>query len=118
MLALIPGLSRSGMTMSAGLLTGLRRQDAVRFSYLLSVPIVAASGLFKLRDIVGHHFGPRLKGLLLSGGISAALFGFASLEWLLHYVHRHSLRPFVLHRLILGLLIQQNFRRQRDLAKI
>jgi undecaprenyl-diphosphatase len=107
MLALIPGVSRSGATMTAGLASGLNRSDAVRFSYLLSVPVIAASGLFKLRSLK-HHPAPRaLAGPLLLGGLSAALFGFATLEALLHYVRRGSLKPFVLHRILLGLLILQ-----------
>ncbi|PKL76644.1 MAG: undecaprenyl-diphosphatase [Candidatus Melainabacteria bacterium HGW-Melainabacteria-1] len=102
-LALIPGLSRSGATMSAGLAAGLQRPDAVRFSYLLSVPVVAASGLFKLKDLARHPHS--LIGPLLWGGLSAAVFGFVTLEWLLQHVRHHSLKPFVLHRLLLGGLI-------------
>jgi undecaprenyl-diphosphatase len=113
MLALVPGVSRSGATMTAGLFAGLTRPDAVRFSYLLSVPVVAASGLFKLRDLVKHPAPRALAGPLLAGGLTAALLGFASLEWLLHYVRHHSLKPFVLHRLILGALILAEATRSR-----
>ncbi|HEY9839968.1 MAG TPA: undecaprenyl-diphosphate phosphatase [Candidatus Obscuribacterales bacterium] len=105
MLALVPGVSRSGITMTAGLLTGLTRQAAVRFSFLLSVPVVAASGLFKLKDLAGQPRQRDLIGTLLIGGLSAAGCGWLTLEWLLKYVGRHSLRPFVFHRLLLGGLL-------------
>lgn len=103
MLALIPGFSRSGATMSAGLLAGLERPAAVRFSYLLSVPVVTASGLFKLRHLA-RESGSELATGLLIGGLSAAATGFASLEWMLGHVGRQSLRPFALQRIGVGLL--------------
>lgn len=107
MLALIPGLSRSGATMSAGLFIGLTRKDAVRFSYLLGVPIVAASGLFKLRKILGREESRELIQGLLIGGLTAAVTGFMSLEWMLGYVRKHSLLPFAIHRVVTGLLISR-----------
>jgi undecaprenyl-diphosphatase len=126
MLALIPGFSRSGATMTAGLMSGLKRADAVRFSYLLSVPVVAASGLFKLKDLLGQRQGEQrlggqdqeeqwqgkqklggssLKGALLAGGISAAVVGFVTLEAVLKQVQQHSLKPFALYRLGLGVSV-------------
>ncbi len=113
MLALIPGLSRSGATMSAGLLVGLTRKDAVRFSYLLGAPIVAASGLFKLRSILKHEDGRELLHSLLIGGLTAAVTGFMSLEWMLGYVRKHSLVPFAIHRMVTGLLISRAQRQNR-----
>lgn len=103
MLALIPGLSRSGITMTAGLISGLKRPDAVRFSFLMSIPIVAASGLFKLKDIKDHEQMTELLKALLSGGFTAAVFGFVSLEWFLSYVKASSLKPFAAYRILLGL---------------
>lgn len=99
MLALVPGFSRSGATMSAGLLAGLSRRAAVRFSYLLSVPVVAASGLFKLKDLAGAKGADaRLGESLLVGGLTAAGLGWLTLAWMLRHVERRSLLPFALQR--------------------
>lgn len=100
MLALMPGLSRSGMTTMAGLLRGLTRRDALRFSFLLSLPVVAGSGLFKLKDLA--HYPQKLWPYLLTGGLTAAVSGYACLEWMLDYFERHSLKGLALYRLVLG----------------
>ncbi|AYF79214.1 undecaprenyl-diphosphate phosphatase [Nocardia yunnanensis] len=103
-LALIPGVSRSGATSSAGLLCGLTREAAVRFSFLLAIPAVLASGLFSLPDA----FEPAGEGLNASGAqlivATAVSFvvGYASVAWLLRFVARHSLDWFVGYRLVLG----------------
>ena len=102
-LALIPGVSRSGATFSAGRLLGYTRTAAARYSFLLSVPAVLASGLFKLKDI-GAGDGPAL-GLTLIATLLAFVTGYASIAWLLRYVSRHSYTPFVLYRIGLGVLI-------------
>jgi undecaprenyl-diphosphatase len=98
--ALIPGVSRSGATMSAGLFLGLDRVAAARFSFLLSVPAVVLSGLFELRHIGdgdGYGLGPTIAGTVL-----AFLVGYASIAWLLKFITRHSFNVFVGYRLILG----------------
>ncbi|MFI9503843.1 undecaprenyl-diphosphate phosphatase [Nocardia sp. NPDC052566] len=106
-LALIPGVSRSGATSSAGLFLGLRREAAVRFSFLLAIPAVTASGLFSLPDA----FAPAGEGLNASGPqlivatIVAFAVGFASIAWLLRFVAQHSLDWFVGYRIILGLTV-------------
>lgn len=106
-LALIPGVSRSGATSSAGLFLGLEREAAVRFSFLLAIPAVTASGLFSLPDA----FEPAGEGLNASGPqllvatlISFAV-GYASVAWLLRFVAKHSLYWFVGYRIVLGFVI-------------
>lgn len=106
-LALIPGVSRSGATSTAGLFLGLRREAAVRFSFLLAIPAVTASGLFSLPDA----FEPAGEGLNASGPqllvatVLAFAVGYASVAWLLKFVARHSLDWFVGYRIVLGLTV-------------
>ncbi|MFQ6396337.1 undecaprenyl-diphosphate phosphatase [Nocardia sp. KC 131] len=106
-LALIPGVSRSGATATAGLFLGLERAAAVRFSFLLAIPAVTASGLFSLPDA----FEPAGEGLNASGPqllvatIVAFVVGYASVAWLLKFVAKHSLDWFVGYRIVLGLTV-------------
>ncbi len=106
-LALIPGVSRSGATATAGLFLGLEREAAVRFSFLLAIPAVTASGLFSLPDA----FQPAGEGLNASGAqllvatILAFVVGYASVAWLLKFVGNHSLDWFVGYRIVLGLTV-------------
>ncbi|WP_371828432.1 MULTISPECIES: undecaprenyl-diphosphate phosphatase [Nocardiaceae] len=106
-LALIPGVSRSGATTSAGLFLGLEREAAVRFSFLLAIPAVTASGLFSLPDA----FEPVGSGLAASGPqllvatIIAFGLGYASIAWLLKFVANHSLYWFVGYRIVLGVVV-------------
>ncbi|MGK8557193.1 undecaprenyl-diphosphate phosphatase [Nocardia gipuzkoensis] len=106
-LALIPGVSRSGATSTAGLFLGLEREAAVRFSFLLAIPAVTASGLFSLPDA----FEPAGEGLNASGPqllvatVLAFVVGYASVAWLLRFVARHSFYWFVGYRIVLGLVI-------------
>lgn len=106
-LALIPGVSRSGATSAAGLFCGLTREAAVRFSFLLAIPAVVASGLFSLPDA----FEPAGEGLNASGAqilvatIISFVVGYASVAWLLKFVARHSLDWFVGYRIVLGFTV-------------
>ncbi|OZD10448.1 undecaprenyl-diphosphatase [Rhodococcus sp. 06-235-1A] len=106
-LALIPGVSRSGATTSAGLFLGLEREAAVRFSFLLAIPAVTASGLFSLPDA----FEPVGSGLAASGPqllvatVIAFGLGYASIAWLLKFVANHSLYWFVGYRIVLGVVV-------------
>ncbi|GAB2673541.1 undecaprenyl-diphosphate phosphatase [Gordonia jinhuaensis] len=105
--ALIPGVSRSGATSSAGLFLGLKRETAVRFSFLLAIPAVLASGLFSLPDA----FSPSGEGVQASGPqilvatVVAFVLGYGSIAWLLQFVSRHSLNWFVGYRVLLGLAV-------------
>ena len=102
-LALIPGVSRSGSTITAGLFCGLDRVTAARFSFLLSVPAVVASGLFEARDI-GQPGAPGMGVTLVATVISFGV-GLASIAWLLRYVSRHSTFVFIGYRVALGALL-------------
>ncbi|WP_439032908.1 undecaprenyl-diphosphate phosphatase [Gordonia terrae] len=106
-LALIPGVSRSGATASAGLFLGLEREAAFRFSFLLAIPAVTASGLFSLPDA----FNPSGEGMEASGSqllvatLIAFLVGYAAIAWLLRFVSDHSMNWFGAYRVILGVTV-------------
>ena len=106
-LALIPGVSRSGGTISAGLFLGLTREAAARYSFLLAIPAVVASGLFSLPDA----FEPTGEGLDASGAqllvatLIAFAVGYAAIAWLLRFVVNHSMYWFVGYRVILGVIV-------------
>jgi undecaprenyl-diphosphatase len=102
-LALIPGVSRSGATISAGLFMGYDRASAARYSFLLSIPAIVASGLYQLRDITTGD-GPSLAFTLLAT-LLAFISGYASIAWLMGYVSKYSYFPFVVYRVILGVLV-------------
>jgi undecaprenyl-diphosphatase len=104
--ALIPGVSRSGATISAGLFLGLDRQAAARFSFLLSVPAVVLSGVFQLVGIVRGDPGESggLVGLIVAT-LLAFLVGYASIAFLLRYLASHSTVVFVVYRVALGTLV-------------
>jgi undecaprenyl-diphosphatase len=104
--ALIPGVSRSGATITAGLFLGLERAAAARFSFLLSVPAVVLSGLLELGTIVsgeeGEHVGA---GALVIATVMAFIFGYASIAFLLRFLATHSTAVFVAYRVALGSLV-------------
>ena len=107
-LALIPGVSRSGGTITAGLFLGLTREAAARYSFLLAIPAVVASGLFSLPDA----FAPAEPGLLQASGaqllvatLVAFVVGYISIAWLLRYVVNHTIYLFVYYRIALGILV-------------
>ncbi|MFC6087080.1 undecaprenyl-diphosphate phosphatase [Sphaerisporangium aureirubrum] len=99
-LALVPGASRSGSTITGGLFLGFTREAAARYSFLLSVPAVVLSGVFELRD-VGKGGGPGLVATVIATAVSFAV-GYASIAWLLRYVTRHSMMIFVTYRVFAG----------------
>ena len=100
-MALIPGVSRSGGTITAGLFLGFTRTAAVRYSFLLAIPAVVASGLFQLPDVFAGD-GPSPLQMVVATLIAFVL-GYASIAWLLRYVARHSVYVFVWYRVALGL---------------
>ncbi len=105
-LALIPGVSRSGATMSAGLLLGLERAAAARFSFLLAVPAVVLSGLFQLASVLSGEEGEgEPLGYILLATVIAFFVGYAAIAWLLRYLTTHSVRVFVAYRIALGALV-------------
>jgi undecaprenyl-diphosphatase len=105
-LALIPGVSRSGATITAGLFLGLDRTTAARFSFLLSVPAVVLSGLLELGSILsgeeGQHVG---LGNLVIATVLAFVSGYAAIAWLLRFLTSHSMVVFVVYRVALGVLV-------------
>ncbi|UJL49433.1 undecaprenyl-diphosphate phosphatase [Corynebacterium diphtheriae] len=105
-LALIPGVSRSGGTVSAGLFVGLDREVATRFSFLLAIPAVLASGLFSLPDAFAPDAGQAASGMQLAVGTGIAFaLGYASIAWLLKFVGSHSFSWFAAYRIPVGLLV-------------
>lgn len=100
--SLIPGVSRSGATISAGLLTGVNRVVATRLSFFLAIPALTGAGLFGLRDvdttIIG--WGPMILGIVVSFFVA-----YAAIAWLLKFVATNSLRLFIYYRLVLGALL-------------
>jgi len=101
-LALVPGVSRSGITISAGLMAGYRREDAARFSFLLSTPVIAGAALLKLSKL---HLA---KGEALPFGLGVAcstVVGYLCIKFLLRYLERHSLNIFVWYRLALVVVV-------------
>ena len=102
-LSLIPGVSRSGATMSAGLLLGMERPAAARFSFLLAVPAVVASGLFELKDVIaGDEHSTTPVGNVVVATLVAFIVGYAAIAWLLRYLAHHSVNLFVVYRVFLG----------------
>jgi len=102
-LALVPGVSRSGATITAGLFLGFDRASAARYSFLLSVPAVVLSGLFELRDI-GAEGGAGFGATLLAT-VCAFIVGYASIAFLLRWLAHHSTLVFVAYRVVLGALV-------------
>jgi undecaprenyl-diphosphatase len=103
-LALIPGSSRSGSTIMAGLFANETRETAARFSFLLSIPAIAASGLLELKEAI-HKLPPHSYGALLVGTIVSGIVGYASIWFLLRYLRTHSTGVFIGYRVIVGSLI-------------
>ncbi|HUP83341.1 MAG TPA: undecaprenyl-diphosphate phosphatase, partial [Candidatus Limnocylindria bacterium] len=97
--ALFPGISRSGITISAGLLLGLKREAAARFSFLMATPIIAGAGLWKLRELIGGEAGTFDGAALAAGLIAAALSGLIAIWVLLAYLRRASTDVFGLYRI-------------------
>lgn len=102
-LALVPGVSRSGATISAGLFRGFDRVAAARYSFLLSVPAVVLSGLFELRK-VGENGSPSA-GATAIATLIAFVTGYMAIAWLLRYLSTHTLEIFVIYRIALGALV-------------
>jgi undecaprenyl-diphosphatase len=105
-LALVPGVSRSGATMSAGLLLGLQRPAAAKFGFLLAIPAVVASGAFQLEGIIsGEEGGDEPFSYVAIATVISFAVGYAAIAWFLRYLAHHSVRVFVVYRLLLGSLV-------------
>jgi len=99
--ALIPGVSRSGATLSMGRFLGYERETATRYAFLLAIPAVIGAGVFELKDVPNgdnsYGWGPTIVATVVAG-----LIGYAAIAWLLRYVTTHSYTPFVIYRIALG----------------
>ena len=104
-LALVPGVSRSGATITAGLFLGLDRAAAARFSFLLSVPAVVLSGAFELRDFFGDGGDDTGTAALVVATLLAFVVGYASIAFLLRFLASHSTYVFVAYRVALGSVV-------------
>ena len=100
--SLVPGVSRSGATISAGLFLGLDRLTATRLSFFLSIPALLAAGLYELKDALDGSIGV---GPMVVGAVVAFVVAYASIAWLLRFVAHHSIAWFVPYRIALGLSI-------------
>lgn len=100
-IALLPGVSRSGSTMTAGLFFGLNREAAAKFSFLMSIPIILGAGLLKLR----HLHATDINGPFLVGVVVAAIVGYFSIRWLLNYLKKSSFSVFAWYRIGLAALV-------------
>jgi undecaprenyl-diphosphatase len=103
--ALVPGVSRSGATITMGLFLGLRRDEAARFSFLMSVPVTSAAAALSLADVLGEGIGAHGALLFLAGGLSSAAIGYLAIRFLLSYLARHSLRAFAYYRFALAAIV-------------
>ena len=103
--ALIPGSSRSGVTITAGLFLGLTRESAARFSFLLSVPAILASGLLELKDLVQRGIGDEGLFNLIFATLVAGVVGYLSIAFLIRWLQTRSTLIFIVYRIALGILI-------------
>jgi undecaprenyl-diphosphatase len=106
--ALIPGISRSGVTMGGGLLTGLSNEDAARFAFLLATPIIGAAGLLKLPELMGST-GNGVRGQALVGAIAAGITTWFAVKFLLRFFRSNRLTPFGIYCLVVGIVLAVAF---------
>jgi undecaprenyl-diphosphatase len=100
--SLVPGVSRSGATISAGLFRGLDRVTATRLSFFLSIPALTAAGLYELKDVAGSDIGA---GQTIVGTAVSFVVAYAAVAWLLRFVAHHSIAWFVPYRVVLGVIV-------------
>jgi undecaprenyl-diphosphatase len=100
-LALLPGISRSGVTMTAGLLRGLSHDEAARFSFLLATPVILAAGVLKLPDLVGP-LGAGIGGQVLAGSVASFVSAYVAVRFLTKYFHTKTLTPFAIYCVVAG----------------
>ena len=104
-MALVPGVSRSGSTLTGGLFMGLERATAARFSFLLGIPAITLAGLVELKDVFKEGLGGAQVFPIVVGVISAAIFSYASIAWLLRFLQTQSTWVFIWYRLVFGVAI-------------
>lgn len=104
-LALFPGISRSGVTIAAGLFLGLRRDDAARFAFLMGIPIIAGAGLWKSREILATPPASDELMALLAGMVAAGISGLLAIRFLLRYLRTNSTGIFIAYRLVFAAVL-------------
>jgi undecaprenyl-diphosphatase len=104
-LAVVPGVSRSGITIAGGLFRNFTREAAARFSFLLSTPIIAGAALLKVHHVLKEGLPAGMASGFVVGMIVSALVGYATIAWFLRYLQTSTLRVFILYRIVFGILI-------------
>ena len=104
-IALIPGTSRSGITMTAGLFSKLDKKSAAEFSFLMSVPIIVLAGGLNLLELIQKGLGDLNLSVLVVGFVAAAVSGFIAIAGLMKIIQKWSFKPFVIYRIVVGILI-------------
>ncbi|MGZ4108964.1 MAG: undecaprenyl-diphosphate phosphatase [Actinomycetota bacterium] len=107
-LALLAGISRSGITIVAGLLRGLDHEDAARFSFLLATPVILAAGVYKLPDLAGP-LGNGIRGQVLAGSVAAGVSAYLSVRFLMRWFETRTLTPFAVYCVVAGALAAMYF---------
>jgi undecaprenyl-diphosphatase len=103
--ALVPGVSRSGATITLGLFLGLRREEAARFSFLMSVPIIAGAGSLQLAEVAAEGMDRSQAAMFVAGFVSSAVVGYLAIRFFLRFVVHHSLRAFSYYRFGLAAVV-------------
>ena len=103
--ALVPGVSRSGSTITAGLFRDFTRDAAVRFSFLLSTPIIAGAALLKAHELKKEGLPPEMHAPFLVGVLVSAIVGYLAITWLIRYLQTRTLKIFILYRIIFGIIV-------------
>lgn len=103
-LSLIPGVSRAGSTITAGLLMGLTRKEAARFSFLLATPITVAAGAYKAFAVINNPSEVSVPQVLV-GIVVSAIVGVLVIKWLLNFLSKHTMVLFVVYRVVIGILV-------------
>ncbi len=104
-IALIPGTSRSGITITAGLLTGLQREQAARFSFLLSIPVIALAGGLHTLDLLQTNEEAVSWDFIAIGAAVSAIVAYLTIGWFLKLLQKVGMMPFVIYRLVLGVVL-------------
>jgi undecaprenyl-diphosphatase len=103
--ALIPGVSRSGSTITAGLFRDMTREAAVRFSFLLSTPIIAGAALLKAHELRKEGLPAGMHAPFLVGVFVSAIVGYITIAWLIRYLQSNSLKVFIVYRVVVGVIV-------------
>lgn len=103
--ALIPGVSRSGATITAGLFRNMTREAAVRFSFLLSTPIIAGAALLKAHEMKKEGLPHAMHAPFIVGVIVSAIVGYVAIAWLIRYLQSNSLKAFIIYRIVVGIIV-------------